>query len=332
VLQGLLRRSSRSGDRALEANGEPEKSGRPSIGLALGGGAARGFAHIGVLRTLLANGIKPDIIAGTSMGAVVGGCHAAGELDSFEEWALRLTRRRVLSYLDVSLSGSGLITGNRLARHLAVGLGRTKIEALPVRFAAIATELNTAHEVWLTRGRLVEALRASYALPGVFAPVRVGGRWLVDGALVNPVPVSAARALDARIVIGVNLNGDVIGRGTTIASHGHDDDDEDALFEETPEPRGWRDRISVQRLLRRQLVDRQGRPGLPTVMIDAYNVMQDRITRARLAGDPADVMITPRLGPIGMFDFHRADEAIKLGAEATEKSLDAISQAIDALA
>src|SRR6185295_6692579 len=186
-------------------------------------------------------------------GAVVGGCHAAGQLDSFQEWALRLTRRRILSYLDVSLSGSGLITGNRLARHLAAGLGRTKIEALPLRFAAIATDISTAHEVWLTRGRLVEALRASYALPGVFAPVRVGGRWLVDGALVNPVPVSAARALDARIVIGVNLNGDVIGRGATIASHGHDDDEEEPSPEETSEPRGWRGRINAERLLRRQL-------------------------------------------------------------------------------
>jgi len=330
VLQGLLRRAGK-GDRAVEANGEPAKPGRPAIGLALGGGAARGFAHIGVVRTLLAHGIKADIIAGTSMGAVIGGCHAAGQLDSFEEWALRLTRRRILSYLDVSLSGSGLITGNRLARHLETGLGRTKIETLPTRFAAIATELNTAHEVWLTRGRLVEALRASYALPGVFAPVRVGGRWLVDGALVNPVPVSAARALDARIVIGVNLNGDIIGRGATIASHGYDED-EDAQPEAAIDRQGWRKRVRAEKVLRRQLVGGEGRPGLPKVMIDAYSVMQDRITRARLAGDPADAMIAPRLGHIGMFDFHRAEEAIKLGAEAAEKSLETISQVIEALA
>lgn len=185
----------RTGDRAVEAEGAASTTaGRPSIGLALGGGAARGFAHIGILRTLLAEGIKPDVITGTSMGAVVGGCYAAGQLESFAQWSLTLTRRRVLRYLDVSFSGSGLINGMRLARHLETSLGRTKIETLATQFAAIATEIDTGHEIWLTRGRLVEALRASCAMPGVFAPVQVGRRWLVDGALVNPVPVSAARA------------------------------------------------------------------------------------------------------------------------------------------
>jgi NTE family protein len=282
VLQGLLRRR-RGGDRAAAANGEPNipSAGRTSIGLALGGGAARGFAHIGVLRTLLAHGLIPDVVTGTSMGAVVGGCYAAGQLELFAKWAVGLTRRRVLGYLDVSLSGSGLINGMRLARHLEATLGRTKIEALDTRFAAIATELDTGHEVWLTRGRLVEALRASYSLPGVFAPAHIGKRWLVDGALVNPVPVSAARALDARIVIGVNLNADLPGRGATIASHGFDEDD-DVASEQPRDERGWGRRASAERLLRRKFfVGRDGRPGLPTVMIEAYNVMQDRITRAR---------------------------------------------------
>ena len=164
----------------------------PTIGLALGGGAARGFAHIGVLRTLAAKGLKFDVIAGTSIGAVVGGCYAAGHLDAFEDWARSLTRRRVFGYLDFSLAGSGLIGGGRLAERLQATLGKTTIDELPLRFAAIATEIGTGHEIWLTRGRLVDALRASYSLPGVFAPVRVGGRWLMDGALVNPVPVSAA--------------------------------------------------------------------------------------------------------------------------------------------
>ena len=209
-------------------------------------------------------------------------------------------------------------------------IGRTKIEALDTRFAAIATEINTGHEIWLTRGRLVEALRASYALPGIFAPVRIGGRWLVDGAIVNPVPVSAARALDARIVIGVNLNTDMIGRGSTIASHGYDEDEEPAV-EEPREERGWRNKLSVEKFLKRQFLGRDGRPGLPTVMIEAFYVMQDRITRARLAGDPADIMITPRLGDIGMFDFHRAEEAIALGAEAAERAIDTIEEAIAAL-
>ena len=332
MLEGLLRRG-RRGDRSVEADEEdfPLRASRPTIGVALSGGAARGFAHIGVLQTLVAHGLKPDVIAATSMGAVIGGCYAAGQLEYFTHWALRLTRRRVLGYLDFGLSGSGLLRGSRLARQLEVAIGPTKIEELDTRFAAIATEIDTGHEVWLTRGRLLEALRASYALPGVFAPVRVGGRWLLDGALVNPVPVSAARALDARLVIGVNTNADLFCRGATIHSHGFDEDElaiEDAVAETLAE-RGWRGRISARKLLKRQLI---GRPGLPTVMIEAYNVMQDRITRARLAGDPADILITPRVGHIGMFEFHRAEEAIRIGAEAAERALETIDEAIEALA
>ncbi len=328
----LLRRN-RSGDRSVEAEGETPapNGGGPSIGLALGGGAARGFAHIGVLQTLLAAGLKPDIIAGSSMGAVVGGCYAAGQLDQLAEWARGLTRRSVLGYLDLSLSGASLISGARLARRLEVAVGATKIEELDTRFAAIATEIDTGHEVWLTRGRLLEALRASYALPGMFAPVRVGRRLLVDGALVNPVPVSAARALDARLVIGVNTNADLFGRGTTIQSFGFDDDEVATAEDQAVGAPGWRERIGVRRFLKQQVAGGRGRLGLPTVMIEAFNVMQDRITRARLAGDPADIMIGPRLGHIGMFDFHRAEEAIKIGAEAAERSLETIAQAIEAL-
>jgi NTE family protein len=329
VLEGLLRRN-RRGDRSVEADTDavPPKDSGPTVGIALAGGAARGFAQIGVLQTLLAAGLKPEIVTGTSMGAVIGGCYAAGQLEAFADWAKGLTRRRMLSYLDVSLAGSGLISGGRLARQLDRTLGKVKIETLDTRFAAIATEIDTGHEVWLTRGRLVEALRASYALPGVFAPVWIGGRWLLDGALVNPVPVSAARALDARLVIGVNTNADLFGRGTTIHNHGFEDDEPTA---QASVENGWRDRRRAEKLLRRKLFGHPGRPGLPTVMIEAYSVMQDRITRARLAGDPADIMIGPRLGDIGMFDFHRAEEAIRIGADAAERSLEQIEQALEAL-
>jgi len=327
VLQGFLRRRRSDGDRSVDANGRPPErgNGRSSIGLALGGGAARAFAHIGVLQRLLAHGIKPDIIAGTSMGAVVGGCYAAGQLDKVAEWACSLTRRRILTYLDLSLSGSGLISGGRLARRLEATIGCTKIEDLEIRFAAIATEIHSGHEVWLTRGRLFEALRASYALPGMFAPVHIGGRWLVDGALVNPVPVSAARALDARLVIAVSTAADLFARGTTIHSHGSD---EEILPAEELGPAG----LSEGGLLKRELVGSTSRPGLTKVMFDAYNIMQDRITRARLAGDPADITISPRLGNIGLFDFHRAEEAIARGAEAAERALETINLAATALA
>jgi len=328
VFEGLFARA-RTGDRAAEASTQPYPTTvRPTIGLALGGGAARGFAHIGVIRTLEAHGIVPDVIVGTSIGAVVGGCYAAKEMDNLDKWARTLTVRGVLGYLDISLSGSGLIGGGHLAAQLEGGLKESRVEDLPIRFAAIATEFNTGHEIWLTRGRLSDALRASYSLPGIFPPVLIGGRWLVDGALVNPVPVSAARALGARLVIAVNLNSDLFGRGTIIANHGPDEN------ETAPEPakvNGFRRMFSGERSLRRQFLGRRGRPGLPTVMVEAFNVMQDRITRARLAGDPPDVLISPRLGGIGWFDFHRAAEAVEIGNEATTKALDAVSEAVTAL-
>jgi NTE family protein len=328
VFEGLFNRVRNGSDRHVEATTETPQPAttRPSIALALGGGAARGFAHIGVMRTLLKYNIAPDIIVGTSIGAVVGGCYAGNQLDNFETWARGLTVRGILGYLDISLSGSGLIRGNQLAARLEDALKDMKIEDLPIRFAAIATEFNTGHEVWLTRGRLVDALRASYALPGIFPPARIGGRWLVDGALVNPVPVSAARALDARLVIAVNLNSDLFGRGTIIANHGSDESDEPENGEQ--KSRGI---FGHERLLRRRFLGRRGSPGIPTVMIEAFNVMQDRITRARLAGDPPDVSINPRLGEIGWFEFHRAEEAIAIGADATEKAMDSITEAVAAL-
>jgi len=328
VFEGLFVRA-RNGDRAAEATTQPQPTvTRPTIGLAFGGGAARGFAHIGVMRKLLEHGIVPDVIVGTSIGAVVGGCYAAKEMDNLETWARALTVRGILSYLDLSLSGSGLIGGGHLANQLETGLKDTRIDDLPIRFAAIATEFNTGHEIWLTRGRLSDALRASYALPGIFPPVLIGGRWLVDGALVNPVPVSAARALGARLVIAVNLNADLFGRGTIIASHGSDDSDVVSVQGKT---NGLRGMFTGDRSMRRQFFGRRGRPGLPTVMVEAFNVMQDRITRARLAGDPPDVLISPRLGNVGWFEFHRAAEAIQIGSDAAEKAVDAVSEAITAL-
>src|SRR5262249_42810519 len=194
--------------------------------------------------------------------------------------------------------------------------------------AAVATELRTNHEIWLTRGRLADALRASYALPGIFPPSRIGGRWLMDGALVNPLPISAARALGARLVIGVNLNADNFGRGTIIQDHGSDAEDD---LRRAAQKRGSGLRARAERLIRRKVFGTPRRPGLSTVMVDPFQVLQDRIPRARLAGDPPDVLISPRLSRINPFDFHRADELIAIGAEATEKSLPAIAEAVETL-
>jgi NTE family protein len=323
----------RNGDRGAKATPEATEraSDRPTIGLALGGGGARGFAHIGVIRTLLLHGIVPDIIVGTSIGAVVGGCFAAGQMDSLADWAGSLTKRGILGYLDISLAGSGLIGGGRLAARLEETLGDTLIETLPIRFATITTEVGTGHEIWLTRGRLSEAMRASYALPGIFPPVGLDGRWLVDGALVNPVPVSAARVLGARLVIAVNLSSDILGRSMIVAGD-ETSTPAEPLHEEAKERRGFGRIFGAEHSLKRQFAGSGRRPSIPTVMVDAFNIMQDRITRARLAGDPPDVTINPRVGNVGWFDFHRAREAIDAGARASERVLDEIDEAVTALA
>ena len=310
---------------------------RPVIGLALGGGAARGLAHIGIVRTLVAHGIVPNVVVGTSIGAVVGGAYATGHLDTLEEWARRLQPRNILGYLDIRLNGSGLIGGDKLAAQLEAAIGPTLIEDLPVKFATVATEVRTGHEIWLTHGRMVDAMRASYALPGIFSPVLVGDRWLVDGALVNPVPVSAARAFGAEIVIAANLSSDIFAHGTTIYSHGPSADVTVAVAPETMiEPaapkRGFGRLFSAERTVKREFFGSATRPGISSVMVDAFNIMQDRITRARLAGDPPDLLISPRVGEIGWFDFHRADDLIAHGTRAAERAIDSIQEAIHILA
>jgi NTE family protein len=306
---------------------------RPVIGLALGGGAARGFAHIGIVKALIAHGITPDVIVGTSIGAVVGGAFAAGHLDTLEEWARGLQPRSVLSYLDLKLNGSGLIGGDKLAKELEASIGQTLIEDLPLKFATVATEVRTGHETWVTHGRMVDAMRASYALPGIFAPVLIGDRWLVDGALVNPVPVSVARALGAEIVIAANLSSDIFAHSTTIYSHGASAvAREEADVEAAAPRRGLGKFFSAERAVKREFFGSASRPGISSVMVDAFNIMQDRITRARLAGDPPDLLITPRVGQIGWFDFHRADELIAFGTRATERAIISIQEVVDVLA
>jgi NTE family protein len=323
--------------RGQKGSDSPDKVGlgsirRPVIGLALGGGAARGFAHIGILRTLIAHGIVPNVVVGTSIGAVIGGAYAAGHLDTLEEWARGLQPRNILGYLDIRLNGSGLIGGDKLASQLEASIGSTLIEDLPLKYATVATEVRTGHEIWLTHGRMVDAMRASYALPGIFSPVLVGDRWLVDGALVNPVPVSAARALGAEIVIAANLSSDVFTHSTTIYSHGPSAEVPEAVIEPAPAKRGLGRLFSAERTVKREFFGSGGRPGISSVMVDAFNIMQDRITRARLAGDPPDLLITPRVGQIGWFDFHRADDLIAFGARAAERAIDSIQEAIDVLA
>ncbi|MER2264252.1 patatin-like phospholipase family protein [Methylobacterium oxalidis] len=304
-----------------------QSSERPlRLGLALGSGAARGWAHIGVLQALLDAGIVPGIIAGCSVGAVVGGCHAAGKLDAVEDFARSLTKRRILGLLDFQLAGAGLISGERLRLLLERDLGPLTIDDLKLRFAAVSTEIATGHEVWLTQGSLVDAIRASYALPGIFEPVVSGGRVLMDGALVNPIPVTLARALGADVVICVNLNGDPRSRGTVIPAHGCDRDPQPPV----PMATGWWSRLQARRRISEAL---HARPAIrvkrpASILTDAFNIAQDRIARSRLAGDPPDLMISPRLAEIGLFEFHRAAETINLGQAATKKLLPEIQEVL----
>jgi NTE family protein len=328
----FLRRPDLQGNQVGNESTTEPASVRPSIGLVLGGGAARGFAHIGVIRALIAKGYTPDIIAGTSMGAVVGGCYAAGKLDDIEAWGRSLTRRSLLSYLDFSLSGLGLLSGGRLTDKLIEAVGDVTIDQLAMRFAAIATEIGTGHEIWITHGKLTEALKASYALPGIFPAVQIGDRWLMDGALVNPVPVSAARALGARVVIAVNVNTDLFGRGTTIQNEGVAAKEDEVPVEVEVASRGLLGRFGAEKIAARRLFGTANRPGLTTVMVEAFYMMQYRIRRARLAGDPPDILVSPRVGKIGLFDFHRAEEAIALGAEAAERALENVDEVVAALA
>jgi NTE family protein len=302
----------------------------PKIAIVLGAGAARGWAHIGLLKELTAMGLSPAIVVGASIGAVVGGCYAAGHLDELEAFSRSLTKRSVLGLMDVSFAGGGLIGGTRLRGRLDQVFAGVNIEDLPVRFASVATELGSGNEIWMTRGPLVEAMRASYALPGVFEPVRWGGRWLIDGAIVNPVPVSLARALGADKVIAVNIVSDMLGRGTTL----RDPDAVEEVAQKTLEQAiaekaetgvigGMLGMRGSAAWLRRPFMRAQsGAPGIAAVMVDAFNITQDRVTRSRLAGDPPDVLITARLGKIGLFEFHRADELIALGREAARRAVD----------
>jgi NTE family protein len=314
----------------------------PVIGLALGGGAARGWAHIGILAQLDEAGIRPQVIAGTSIGAVVGGSWAAGKLGELEVFARGLTKRSMLSLMDLHLMGSGLLTGDRLRKQLDERFKDMRVEELPVRFAAVATEIRHGHEVWLTRGPLSDAMRASYALPGIFVPVNIAGRWLMDGALCNPVPVSVARALGAEVIIAVNLHTDVLGRSGVIHEHGVSNPrlaelpsvEQDEAYKGLLAPV-----YGAANMMRRTFGGApavaprpsDSAPGIMSVMLDAFNITQDRIARSRLAGDPPDITITPKLGNLGLSEFHRAEEAIAAGRAATLRVLDDIKDIQKAL-
>lgn len=280
---------------------------KPRIALALGGGAARGWAHIGVLRALDEAGVEVSMIAGTSIGALVGGCYLAGRLDELEAFARSLTMRRIAGLLDFAIGGGGLFGGMRLNNRMQEHLVGVNIEDLERPFVAVAAELNTGHEVWISSGSLITGIRASYALPGIFEPVRCGNRMLLDGALVNPVPVSVCRAHEQPLVVAVNLHYDLYGRSAVIKH---------TASEPAPEAQGEAARKAARR----------DRIGMTSVMVQAFNIIQDRISRARLAGDPPDMSLHPKLSDIGLSEFHRASEAIDRGYQEASAKLGEITR------
>lgn len=308
---------------------KPEKNRRPlqrqqvgGIALALGGGAARGWAHIGVLKAVDEMQVPVSMIAGTSIGALVGGSYLAGKLPELEEFATSLTKTNVLRYLDFTLGGPGLMRGQRLANAMDEHMHDVMVEDLPKPFVAIATDITNGHEIWLHDGPLVPAIRASYALPGVFNPVMHNGRQLVDGALVNPVPVSVCRAYEPDLVFAVNLNSEVFGRATVVrASHYRTDHINETKVEFEPSAEGGSWLPFFRKNGKGTKSEKAERLGFTTVMIESFNIIQDRIARARLAGDPPDYTIRPKTSVVSLIDFHRADELIKIGYDETLKRL-----------
>lgn len=302
----------------MNAKRHSSNTRRPrKVGLALGGGSARGWAHIGVLRALEEAGVRLDLVCGTSIGALVGAAYAAGDLDQLETWVRGMDVGEVLRFLDISLS-TGLLKGERLTQYLRDNFSDRPIESMPMPFGAVATALSTGAEIWLRDGSTVDAVRASIALPGIFKPVADNGDFLVDGGLVNPVPVSLARAMGADLVIAVDLNSDLLGRhfvedAPPAAASDDPGVDGDGLI------RRWQSRLGG--LLPVRDSDAPESPSMFAVLASSLNIMQVRISRSRMAGDPPDVLITPRLSHLSLYDFHRGQEAIEEGRRAVAAAL-----------
>lgn len=301
----------------------------PRVGLALGSGSARGWAHIGVLQVLRDEGVPLDMVCGASIGALVGAAYAAGELERFAGWTQSLGLREVFGFMDFNLAG-GMLKGEKLIAFWRRNFADFDIESSPLPFGAVATDLHSGAEVWLREGSIADAVRASIALPGLFTPV-VGadGRLLVDGGLVNPVPTSLARAMGADIVIGVDLNADILQRHMHPLAVVHEPlTEEGAALPPEPEPvrnGEWMRRLKFWAGTNGK-TPAPKKPSMLDVMMTSVNIMQMRITRSRMAGDPPEVIIAPRLSHLGQLDFHRAKEAIEEGRRAAQASLPQLRQ------
>jgi NTE family protein len=257
-------------------------------------------------------GIAPDIVCGTSIGSLVAAACAAGQLERLESWVRGLTWQSVVSFLDFTIDG-GLIEGTKLLAFFREHFKDEDIATLPKAFGAVATELVTGRELWLREGSVIDAVRASMALPGLFTPAQRDGRLLVDGGLVNPVPVSLCRAMGADIVIAVDLNWDLMGRH-------FDTEPAEATMPSAIASLLGKLPLGLGRLKSGPPAS-DDMPSILDVLSISLNIMQVRITRSRLAGEPADVMIRPRLASFALLDYHRAEPAIAEGERAAEQVL-----------
>ena len=294
------------------------KKPRPKVGIALGSGGARGWCHIGVLRELEAMGLKPDVISGASMGALVGAIYAGEALDALEDWALKLTARDFFSMLDIDLSSGGLVQGADILEVIRRLVSTERIEDLPVPLALVSTDMATGREVWMTKGDLAEAVRASVALPGVIGPFRIEDRWFLDGGLTNPLPVTACRILGAEVIIAANPNGRF--DGTFWADREHELPG--LLYT-------WKDRLPKVAALSGLLGgedDKEPTPQYLDVIAASIDIMTDGIRRSKLAGDPPHVVLDAHLSKLSVLDFHRATEAIEEGRRIVRENADAIAQ------
>jgi len=306
----------------------------------LGSGGARGYAHIGALQVILDRGFEVVAVSGSSMGALVGGVYAAGCLDEYTAWVTRLRHLDLLRLVDLSLSAGGAIRGEKVFAIVRDMVGDIRIEDLPVPYTAVATDLLSHREVWFQEGSLSDAIRASIAIPSLFTPVVSGDQLLVDGALMNPVPILPTLPAHADLTIAVHLSGDVKRHSPTRA-HGpvtapvlEPEDRPDAP--EPADPVGLRRRAARffdwEKV--REMVGRDPEPAPPAgvdiaeigrldVVNLAYEVMQSTLTSYKLAGYPPDVLVEIPKASARTFEFHRAPELIELGRQRTEAALDA---------
>lgn len=289
----------------------------PRIGLALGSGASRGWAHIGVIKALSDLDIHPQVVCGCSIGALVAAAYVAGNLDKLEQWVRSLTRVELARYIELNLSLNGFVDTEKLHQFFLQCVCREdqSIEDSTAKFASVATDLETGREVWFTSGPLIDAVLASISLPGLFPPLQHQGRWLVDGGLVNPVPVSVCHALGADIVISVNLNGDIVGKHFIQKRNGQQNNGNHVM-----------DRLSravnkYSPSLFNDEKEKTSPPGLFDAIAGSINIAQDRITRSRLAGEPPDIMLSPKLSHVGLMEFYRAEAAIQEGKECVMRML-----------